>query len=140
MELSDVRRRVRTAIEESRRRTEERRTRKDDASRAWEQVLATVAVPAFHDVAQALVAEGHRFKVVTPGAAVRLVPEKGGEEFVEMALDTDGDEPAVVFRSTRGRGRRTLASERALATRVDALTDTDVVVELIEELKPFLER
>ena len=142
MEVSDVRRRVRAAIEESRRETDERRARKDGASRAWEQVLADVAVPAFHHVAQALVAEGLRFKVVTPGAVARLVPERGGEEFIELALDTEGDEPVVMIRSTRGRGRRTVASERALTagSAVDSLTDDRIVSEVIEELKPFLQR
>src|SRR5215831_12025574 len=89
MEVSDVRRRLLTAIDEARRQAAERRTRKDEATRAWEGVLADVAVPMFHQVAQALNAEGFRFQVVTPGTTVRLVAERGGEEFVEVALDTD---------------------------------------------------
>jgi hypothetical protein len=142
MEVSDVRRLVRAAIDDTRRRAEERRARKDQASRAWEQVLADVAIPLVHQVAAALGAEGHRFTVMTPGAVVRLVPERGGEEFVELALDTEGDEPSVMVRSTRGRGRRTVSSERALSvlSGVDALTDNDIAVVLIEELKPFLQR
>jgi hypothetical protein len=142
MEVADVRRRLRMAIEETRKRADERRARNDEASRVWERILPDVAVPAFHQVAQALNAEGYRFQVVTPGAAVRLVPERGGDEFVELALETDGDEPAVMIRSTRGRGRRTVTSERALTVRpaVDGLTDDAVVTELVEELKPFLQR
>src|SRR5215510_10525093 len=142
MEVADVRRRLRMAIEETRKRADERRVRKDEASRAWERILPDVAVPAFHQVAQALNAEGYRFKVLTPGEAVRLVPERGGDEFVELALETDGDEPAVMIRSTRGRGRRTVTSERALTARstVEGVTDEAIVTELIEELKPFLQR
>ena len=142
MEVADVRRRLRMAIDETRKRADERRTRKDEASLAWERILADVAVPAFHQVAQALNAEGYRFTVVTPGAAVRLVPERGGDEFVELGLETEDDEPAVMIRSTRGRGRRTVTSERALTARsaVDVLTDDEIVTELIEELKPFLQR
>src|SRR5215510_12093920 len=125
MEVADVRRRLRMAIEETRKRADERRVRKDEASRAWERILPDVAVPAFHQVAQALNAEGYRFKVLTPGEAVRLVPERGGDEFVELALDSEGDEPDVMIRSMRGRGRRTVSTERSLGarSRVDAITD-----------------
>ena len=142
MEVSDVRRRLRTAIEEARRRAEERRARKDAESRAWEKTLQDVAIPAFHLLASALTAEGHRFKVVTPGTTVRLVPERGGEEFVELALDTDGDAPVVMIRSTQGRGRRTVTRERPLGARsaVDVLTDNDIIPAVLDELAPFLER
>ena len=99
-------------------------------------------MPAFHQIASALTAEGYRFKVVTPGAAVRLVPERGGEEFVELALDTDGDEPEVMIRSTRARGRRTISSERSLGTRsaVDVLTDSELVDQVMADLIRLLER
>jgi hypothetical protein len=142
MEVSDVRRRVRTAIEEARRRAEERRARKDAESRAWERALQDVVVPAFHLVASALAAEGYRFKVETPGATARLVPERGGEEYVEVALDSDGDQPVVMIRSTWGRGRRTVTRERPLGARsaVDILTDDEVVPPLVEELQSLLER
>ena len=147
MEVSDVRRRLRAAMEDAKRLAEERRTKKDAAVREWERVLADVVTPAFHQIAQALNAESHRFQVTTPGSAVRLVPERGGEEFVEVALDTDGDAPQVMIRSTRGRGRRTVTNERPLAARsvdaltaLTALTDEEIVGEVIEELKPFLQR
>jgi hypothetical protein len=142
MEVSDVRRRLRTAIEEARRNAEERRQRRDDAARAWERALETVITPAFHQLASALTAEGYRFQVVTPGTTARLVPERGGEEFVEIALETEGDEPLVMIRSTRGRGRRTIARERSLGGRgaIDALADTEIASAVIDELVPFLER
>src|SRR6059058_2777295 len=76
MEVSDVRRRLRGAIEEARRRSADRRARADEASRAWERVLPEVAVPAFHTMASALTGEGYRFKVATPGEAVRLSLER----------------------------------------------------------------
>src|SRR6478672_12906632 len=106
MEVSDVRRRLRAAIEDARRRSAERRARADEASRAWERILPEVAVPVVHTIASALAAEGHRFKVFTPGEAVRLSLERSAEEFVELSLDTQGDQPAVMLRSTRGRGGR----------------------------------
>ena len=140
MEVSDVRRRVRTAIEESRRQADERRAKKDAAVRQWDRVLTDVAIPVFHQVASALNAEGYRYKVTTPGAAVRLVPDRGGEEFIEVALDTEGDEPVVMIRSTRGRGRRGVTSERSLGARsaVDVLTDNALADEIIAELTRLL--
>src|SRR3954470_17292166 len=67
MEVSDVRRRLRGAIEEAKRRAAERRGRVDEASRAWADVLTATVEPAFHTLASALSGEGHRFKVLTPG-------------------------------------------------------------------------
>jgi hypothetical protein len=140
MEVSDVRRGVRAAIEDAKRRAGERRAKKDAAVREWERVLTDVAIPVFHQIASALTAEGYRYQVTTPGSAVRLVPERGGEEFIELALDTEGDEPVVMIRSSRGRGRRTVASERSLGARsaVDVLTDNALAEEIIEELKRYL--
>lgn len=142
MEVSDVRRRLRSAIDEARRNAGERRQRKDDAVRAWERALETGITPAFHQLASALTAEGYRFKVVTPGTTVRLVPERGGDQFVEIALDTEGDEPLVMIRSAHGRGRRMTERERAIAagTAIGALTDVEIASAVIDELVPFLER
>ncbi len=142
MEVSDVRRRIRTAIESARVRAAERRSRTDEASRAYDAFLETVAVPAFHTVVNALAGEGHRFKVITPGRAVRMSPERTSEDFVELALDTEGDAPGVVITSSRGRGRRTVTTERVLAPgpEIAALTDESVVSALLEELLPFIER
>ena len=141
MEIYDVRRLLRGAIDEARRRVTERRERKDAASRVWEQILPDVAVPAFHLVASALTGEGLRFNVSTPGNAVRLTPERGGEEFIELALDTD-DEPVVTLRSARARGRRAVSSERPLRAglAIAGLTQEDVVTAVLEELVPFIER
>jgi hypothetical protein len=142
MEVSEVRRQLRAAIEEARRRSAERRARADEASRAWERVLPEVAVPTFQTIASALTAEGHPFKVHTPGEAVRLALERSGEEFVELSLDTQRDEPAVMLRSTRGRGRRIVSSERVVleGQPVAALAQEDLVPVLLEELIPFIER
>lgn len=142
MEVSDVRRRIRAAIEAARGRAAERRTRTDEASRAYEVFLETVAVPAFHTVASALTGEGHRFKVITPGRAVRLSPERSAEEFIELALDTERDAPAVVILSSRGRGRRMIGTERLLREDlpIAELAEEDVVAALLEELLPFIER
>ena len=142
MEVSEVRRRLRAAIDEAKRRSTERRTQRDAAARAWGELLPQTAVPAFQAVASALTGEGHRFKVHTPGEAVRLSPDRPGEEFIELSLDTSGDEPAVMLRSAHGRGRRMVSAERSLATgaAISGLTQEQIVDALLQELIPFIER
>ena len=142
MEVSDVRRRIRAAIEAARLRAAERRTRTDEATRAYDAFLETVALPACHTVVSALTGEGHRFRVITPGRAVRLSPERSAEDFIELSLDTERDLPAVVILTSRGRGRRAVNTERTLAEgpKIAGLTDEDVVTALLEELLPFIER
>jgi DNA-binding transcriptional ArsR family regulator len=140
MEVSDVRRRLRGAIEQAKRRAAERRTRVDQASRDYEQFLSAVAVPAMHTIAQALIGEGHRFKVLTPGQAARLAAEFSPDNYLEISLDTDGDVPAVMVHTSRGRGRRSVARERALDGPISELTEEDLVTDLLEELIPLIER
>jgi hypothetical protein len=142
MEVSDVRRRLRAAIDSAKVRAAERRTRTDEASRAYDVILEAVAVPAFQTVVNALVGEGHRYKVTTPGRAVRLSPERSAEDFVELSLDTEREAPAVVLVSSRGRGRRAVSTERILreGPRIAELGEEDIVTALLEELLPFIER
>jgi hypothetical protein len=140
MEVSEVRRRLRGAIEQAKRRAAERRTRVDQASREYEQFLSAIAVPAAHTIAQALIGEGHRFKVVTPAQSVRLAAEFSPDDYVEISLDTTGDAPAVIVHTSRGRGRRSVESDRALGGRIAELTAEDVVTVLLEELIPLIER
>jgi len=142
MEVSDVRRRIRTAIEGARVRAAERRASADEASRAYDQFLEATAVPAFHTVVNALTGEGHRFKVITPGRAVRMSPERTAEDFIELSLDTERDVPAVMILTSRGRGRRMVTTERILreGPTIAGITDEDVVAALLEELLPFIER
>ena len=142
MEVSDVRRRIRGAIEAARARGAERRARADEASRAYDQFLEATAVPAFHAVANALTGEGHRFNVTTPGRAVRLSPERTSEDYIELSLDTDRDIPAVVIRSSRGRGRRAVVSERSVRDDlpIGSLSDEDVIAVMLDELVPFIAR
>ena len=142
MEVADVRRRIRAAIEAARVRAAERRSRTDEASRAYDVFLETVAVPAFHTVVNALTGEGHRFKVITPGRAVRMSSERSPEDFLELALDTERDAPAVVILTSRGRGRRMVGTERLVREDlpIAELAEEDVVGALLAELLPFIER
>jgi hypothetical protein len=142
MEVSDVRRQLRAAIDEARRRSAEHRASAEEASRAWSELLERTAVPLFHTLASALAAEGHRFKVLTPGDSVRLSLERSAEEFIELALDTAREKPAVMIRSTRGRGRRIVSNERVAreGAAIAQLTQEEVVALVLEELVPFIER
>ena len=142
MEISEVRKRVRGAITAGRTAAQERRTRVDAASRDYETFLADRAVPLFHQVAAALVAEGLRYHVFTPAGSVRLASESGADDYIELVLDTTGEEPQVLGRSSRGRGRRLVTSERPIrpGSTVPSLTEEDVLNFLVEELGPFVAR
>jgi hypothetical protein len=96
----------------------------------------------FHQFAAALKAEGHQFKVFTPASSIRLAAERSPEEFIELSLDDSADPPAVIGRTTRGRGRRTVSSERALkdGALIADLTDEDVLTFLLEEIPRLIER
>lgn len=137
-----MRRRLRAAVETARTAKSARRERSDAAARAYEEFLAARAVPTFHSLAGALVAEGFGFRVFTPAGSVRLSSDRSADDYVELALDTTFDPPIVLGRSSRGRGRGAFTSERPVRERtaVADLTDEDVLDFLLDELIPFLER
>lgn len=142
METSDVRRRLRSAIDQAKRRAADRRGVADEASRVWAEQLPGAVVPAFQAVLNVLSGEGFKFSLSTPGETARLSPDRSSAEFVELALDTNRELPAVIVRSTRGRGNRTIESERVVAEgpEIAELTQDVVVGVLIEEIVPFIER
>lgn len=141
METSALRKRLSETIETAKRTAADRRARSDEASRAYSQFLDTIAVPLFRQVANILKASGYSFTVFTPSGAVRLMSDRSSEDYIELSLDTSGDEPLVLGRSSHGRGRRVVESERAIAERTVAhLTEEDVVQYLLKELEPFVER
>ena len=142
MEVSDIRRRVRTAIEAARRHAQERRVRADRAALEYHDFLRDRAVPLFQTVAAALVAEGFRFKIFTPADSVKLAAEASGTDFIELSLDSSVDPPGVVGRTSRGRGSRLVSTERPIKenTAVADLSEEDVLVFLMEEILPFIER
>jgi hypothetical protein len=142
MDVSEIRRRVRTAIESARKTTQERRARTDQAARDYEVFLRDVAVPVFQVFGSALVAEGHRFKVYTPAESVRLVSDSSQDDFVEIVLDSSVDPPSPIARTNRSRGRKGLTSERPVREKaaIAELTEEDVLALLLEEIVPFIER
>ena len=141
MEISDVRRRVLETIDRARRGAAERRTGADEASQHYAVFLDRVAVPLFRQVAMALKAESYSFTVFTPGGSVRLMSDKGADDYIEIYLDSTGDRPAVVGHSSRSRGRRVIEKEHPIGEGpVDQLGEEDVLQFLMRELEPLVER
>jgi hypothetical protein len=142
MELAEIRRRLRGVIESAKRQAAERRVQVDAATRGYEHFLAQIAIPAFHQIVQALNGEGYRFRVSTPGQSVRLASDFSADDYIELALDADRDSPAIVVRASRGRGRRNVSTEHVVFAQqpIDAVTEDDVMLALLDELPPFVER
>ena len=141
METSEVRKRLNLIIDHARRTAAERRTRNDEASRDFDRFLEQIAIPLFRQVAGALKASTYNFTVFTPGGSVRLMSDKSGEDFIELSLDSTGDQPVVMGHTSRARGRRVVSSEQPLAELpVRELTDEHVLEFLLKEIAPFVER
>lgn len=142
MEVSEVRRRLRAAVEQARAAAEQRRARKDQAARDYDALLEQRIIPVFHHVAAALTSEGHLFKVFTPAGSARLASERSHEDYIELALDDASDPPAVVGRTSRGRGRRMISSERPVAPGVPiaGITEEHVLAFVLEEVVGFIGR
>jgi hypothetical protein len=141
MEISDVKRRLLDTIESARKAAAGRRARIDEAGREYEPFLERIAVPLFRQAANVLRAEGYPFTVFTPGGSVRLMSDRTSEDYIELMLDTSGDEPKVIGRTSRSRGRRVIEAERPIASGAPArLAEEDVLDFLAKELTPFVER
>ena len=142
IEISELRKRVRAAIDQSRRAAAVRRAQLDQAAAAYRHLLEDIATPLAQMLANALRAEGYSFTVFTPNGGLRLASAKSNEDFIEFALDTSQDEPLVILRVNHGRGRRILQHERPVKGRtpIDRLTEEDVLQAMLEELVPFVER
>jgi hypothetical protein len=141
MEISAVRRRLQETMERARRTAGERRVRTDQAAAEYAAFLDQVAVPLFKQVASALKATGYPFSVMTPGGSVRLTSEKTADDYIELSLDTSGEEPVVMGHSRHTRGRRVRETERPIGSGpVGALTEDHVLNFLMFELEPFVEK
>jgi hypothetical protein len=142
METSDIRRRLRQALEQARTATTERRTRADLAATAYAAFLRDVATPVFRTVANVAKAEGQGFTVFTPADGVRLVSERHGEDYVEVWLDTSLDPPKIATRANRSRGRNVTTSEGLLRPEapISGVTDEDVLDFLLSQIGMLVER
>jgi len=141
MEVSVVRQQVTAAIERAKQTALAHRARVDELSHAYDSFLPDVAVPLFRQIASVLKAGGYPFTVSTPGGSVKLGSDKNSGDAIEVVFDAAGDEPRVLLRSTRTRGRRVLEKERPITTgSLASLADEHLLAVVLEELEPFLAR
>jgi hypothetical protein len=142
IEISEVRKRLRAAIEEGRKASAARRAQLDEADKQYDEFRSQVAEPIVQMLANALRAEGFPFVVFTPARGLKLVSSRSEEDFIEVGLDTSGTTPAAVLRVNRVRGRRIVQHERPIRenTPITALTEKDVLERLLEEIVPFVSR
>jgi hypothetical protein len=139
MDIAEIRKRVQAAIQRAKQRDAERRTRADQAGRAYSTFLETIAVPLFRQIANVLRAEGYLVGVFTPSGSVKLASEKSGDDSIELTLDTSGDEPSVVARTRRSRGRHVIEAESPLGDPA-SITEDALVEVLLRELEGFLRK
>jgi hypothetical protein len=139
MEIADIRRRINATIERAKQRAAERRTRTDEAARAYSTFLDTIAVPMFRQIANVLRAESYPFGVFTPSGSVKLVSDRTAEDSIEILLDTSGDEPRVIGHTTRSRGGRVIESERPVGNPA-TLTEGELLDFLMTELETLVGR
>ena len=141
VETADVGKRVRHAIQQAKRTAQERRARAAAAEREGGSALARVT-PVFKTVAATLTAEGYPFQIFTPAGVVRLAAGVSGQNFIELALDTMRDPPALVGRVSREWGRRVLVDEKIVLEdpAIASLTEEDALAFVLAELPPFVDR
>jgi hypothetical protein len=139
MEIADVRKKVVETIERAKRHAADHRARADEATVAYEAFLGLTAVPMCRQIVNVLRAHGYAFNVFTPGGSVRLAPERGTDDYIELTLDTTGEEPLVIGHTRRSRGRRVVDAERPVGDPA-VLTEEDVLAFVLKELEPFVDR
>jgi hypothetical protein len=142
IDVGQLRKQVRHAIDAARKDAAARRTRADEARQAYERLLEDRAVPVFRAVANILKSEGLSFDVTTPSGGVRLVPERTREDGIELGLDATFDPPRPTITVVRSRGSRSLRSEQPLkdGVAIDRLSEDHVVAALLDALVPWIER
>jgi hypothetical protein len=142
LEVSQVNKRVQTAIERAKTRAQARRTAAASAEKTYAVFLETIATPVVRQVANALKVAGINFTVGTPGGGLRLAAERGRDDYIELGLDTSGDQPQAVGRVSVTRGSRTIDQIVPVkaGTAIEDLTDEDVLEFLVTALEPWLER
>jgi hypothetical protein len=116
MEISEVVKQLKHAIERSRRAAADRRERARTGAVAYDQFLERIATPLFKQVANALRVEGLSFQVFTPAGGLRLASDRAAEDFIELALDVSGDRPTVLGRVSRSKGSRVLSHEAPIGS------------------------
>jgi hypothetical protein len=142
VEVSEVRRQLKHAIDRAKARAQRKRNDAADAERAYATFLEEIATPTTRMLANVLKAEGYLFTVSTPSGGLRLASDRGRDDYIELMLDGSGDKPTVVGRVRHTRGSRTLEDERPIKAGASPqdLTESDVLSFLVAALEPWLER
>jgi hypothetical protein len=142
LEISQVRKRIQGAMTAARDQARHRREKADEAEQAYATFLDQLAAPLARQVVTALRAEGYSFTLSTPGRGLRLSLDQGRDDFIELDLRTDADQPHVVGRIRRTRGSRTLDEERPVKESASPheVSEQDLLEFLVRALEPWLER
>jgi len=142
VEVSQVRKRLKMAIDGSRERAAKRRERVAEAQRAYEQFLTEIAIPMAKQLANAMKVEGYGFTVFTPGDGLRLAADRGRDDFIDLTLDSTGERPEVMARVSQQRGSRTLDEEVPVkrGAHPDEISEDEFLDFLLGALEPWFER
>lgn len=142
MEVSQVNKRVRSAIEDAKAKAQARRNAAASADKAYAAFVETVATPIARQVANSLKVAGVAFTLGTPGGGVRLAADRGRDDYVEFVLDASGELPQAAGRVSVTRGSRTIVETLPIRpdTAIEDLTEEDVLEFLVRALEPWLER
>jgi hypothetical protein len=142
LEIGEVRRQLRLAIEEAKRAAAAHRQEADEAARAFESLLEHVAVPLFRQFTSALRAERLLFRVVTPAGSVRIEAERSADNFLELAIDAARRPVALVLRRGYTRGHHLYNDDRVVAEGADlsAVSPAMLLSSLMDAVTPFIER
>ena len=142
MEVSQVRKRLKMAIDGSRERAAKRREHVAEAQRAYEQFLTEIAIPMAKQLANAMKVEGYAFTVFTPGNGLRLAADRGRDDFIDLTLDSTGERPEVMARVSQQRGSRTLDEEVPVkrGAHPEEISEDEFLDFLLGALEPWFER
>lgn len=142
MEVSQVRKRLKSAIDAARERASRRRERMAEAQRAFDTFLSEVATPVARQLANAMKSEGYSFTVFTPGNGLRLASDRSRDDFIDLELDTTGDKPEVMARVSQQRGSRTRDEEIPVkrGAAPAEISEDELLDFLLSALEPWLER
>jgi hypothetical protein len=123
-------------------RAKQRRQNADEADKSYATFLDHLATPLARQIVNALRAEGYSFTLSTPERGLRVSLDQGRDDFIELDLRTDVDQPHIIGRIRRTRGSRTLDEERPLKAGAapQDVSEEDVLEFFARALEPWLER
>ena len=142
IDLGEVRRQLRLAIEAAKRDAAAHRRDADEAAASFAFLLEHVAVPLFRQFTSALRAEGLLFRVVTPAGAVRIEAERSADNFLELSLAAAQRPIALLLRRGYTRGHHVYTDDRVMAEGADfsGVTPANLLAALLDAATPFIER